>query len=62
MHETKKGNQYFFGVTAHIAGAESGLVHCVHGDVTNVAYVTRLAELLLGEENVVYTDAGYTGV
>lgn len=32
MHQTKKGNQYVFGMKAHIgADAESGLVHHVHG-------------------------------
>ncbi len=63
MHQTKKGNQYFFGMKAHIgAGAESGLVHHVHGTAANVADVTQVAELLHGEENAVYADAGYTGV
>jgi len=48
---------------AHIgADAESGLVHHVHGTAANVADVTQVAELLHGEENAVYADAGYTGV
>jgi IS5 family transposase len=47
---------------AHIgADAESGLVHHVHGTAANVADVTQVAELLHGEENAVYADAGYTG-
>ncbi len=63
MHQTKKGNQYYFGMKAHIgADVESGLVHHVHGTAANVADVTQVAELLHGEENVVYADAGYTGV
>ncbi len=63
MHQTKKGNQYYFGMKAHIgADAESGLVHHVHGTAANVADVTQVAELLHGEENAVYADAGYTGV
>ncbi|KPY87788.1 Transposase [Pseudomonas syringae pv. tomato] len=63
MHQTKKGNQYFFGMKAHIgADAESGLVHHVHGTAANVADVTQVAELLHGEESAVYADAGYTGV
>ncbi len=42
MHQTKKGNQYFFGMKAHIgADAESGLVHHVHGTAANVADVRR---------------------
>lgn len=63
MHQTKKGNQYFFGIKAHIgADAESGLMHHVHGTAANVAGVTEVALLLHGAENVVCADAGYTGV
>lgn len=59
----KKGNQYYFGMKAHIgADAESGLVHHVHGTAANVADVTEVAQLLHGAENVVCADAGYTGV
>jgi IS5 family transposase len=54
MDQTKKGNQYFFGMKAHIgADAESGLVHHVHGTAANLADVTQVAELLHGEENAV---------
>jgi len=38
------------------------LVHHVHGTAADVADVTQVAELLHGEENAVYADAGYTGV
>ncbi len=63
MHQTKKGNQYYIGMKAHIgADAESGLVHHVHGTAANVADVTEVAHLLHGAENVVCADAGYTGV
>lgn len=63
MHQTKKGNQYYFGMKAHIGvDVASGLVHHVHGTSANVADVTQVAELLHGEENAVYADAGYTGV
>jgi IS5 family transposase len=63
MYQTKKGNQYFFGIKAHIgADAESGLVHQVHGAAANDADVTQVAELLHSEENAVYADARYTGV
>jgi IS5 family transposase len=48
---------------AHIgADVESGLANHVHGTAANVADVTQVAELLHGEENAVYADAGYTGV
>ncbi|HGP1322478.1 TPA: IS5 family transposase [Pseudomonas aeruginosa] len=63
MHRPKKGNQYYFGMKAHIgADAESGLVHSVVGTAANVADVTQVDKLLHGEENMVGADAGYTGV
>lgn len=63
MHQTKKGNQYFFGMKAHIgADAASGLVHSVAGTAANVADVSQVDRLLHGEENVVCADAGYTSV
>lgn len=63
MHQTKKGNQYYFGMKAHIgADSESGLVHSVVGTAANVADVTQVDKLLHGEENLVSGDAGYTGV
>ncbi|MCM8627220.1 IS5 family transposase [Accumulibacter sp.] len=63
MHQTKKGNQWHFGMKAHIGvDAESGLVHTVVGTAANVADVTQTAEVLHGEEKSVYLDAGYTGV
>ncbi|MFI8689639.1 IS5-like element ISPst5 family transposase [Stutzerimonas kunmingensis] len=63
MHQTKKGNQYYFGMKAHIgADTESGLVHSVVGTAANVADVTQVDKLLHGKENMVGADAGYTGV
>ena len=63
MHQAKKGNQWYFGMKAHIgADAESGLVLSVVGTAANVADVTQVDQLLHGEENVVFADAGYTGV
>lgn len=62
MHQTKKGNQYYFGMKAHIGvDAESGLVHTVVTTPANEADVTVADELLHGKEEVVYADAGYTG-
>ncbi|GAB3383141.1 IS5 family transposase [Azotobacter armeniacus] len=63
MHSTKKGNQYYFGMKAHIGvDAESGLVHHVVGTAANVADVTQVDRLLHGEENTVGADAAYVGV
>ena len=62
MHQTKKGNQWFFGMKAHIGvDAASGLVHTVVTTSANVADVTQVPALLHGAEAVVHADAGYTG-
>jgi IS5 family transposase len=63
MHSTKKGNQYYFGMKAHIGvDMDSGLVHHVSSTSAEVADVTHVVPLLHGEEEVVLGDAGYTGV
>jgi len=63
MHQTKKGNQWHFGMKAHIgADADSGLVHSLSCTAANVADVGETANLLHGEEEVVFADAGYVGV
>ena len=63
MHQTKKGNQWHFGMKAHIGvDAESGLVHTVVGTAANVHDVTQAHALLHGEEKTVHGDAGYVGV
>jgi IS5 family transposase len=63
MHQTKKGNQWYFGMKAHIgADRDSKLVHTVVVTAANVADVTKTSELLHGQEKQVHADAGYTGV
>ena len=63
MHQTKKGNQWHFGMKAHIgADRDSKLVHTVVVTAANVADITKTSELLHGEEKQVHGDAGYTGV
>ena len=61
MHQTKKGEQWYFGMKAHGADADSVLVHTVSTTAANVADVTVVDDLLHGKETVVYADAGYTG-
>jgi IS5 family transposase len=62
MHQTKKGNQWYFGMKAHIGvDVESGLVHTVRTTAANEADVVQVGELLHGEETIVHADAGYTG-
>ena len=63
MHQTKKGNQWHFGMKAHIGvDADSGLVHTVVGTAANVNDVTQASKLVHGEETDVFADAGYRGV
>ena len=62
MHQTRKGNQWYFGMKAHIGvDAESGLVHTVLGTAANVNDVTQGHGLLHGAEAIVFADAGYQG-
>jgi IS5 family transposase len=63
MHQTRKGNQWYFGMKAHIgADRDSKLVHTMVATAANVADITKAAELLHGEETQVHADAGYIGV
>jgi IS5 family transposase len=63
MHQTKKANQWYFGMKAHIGvDAHSGLVHSVVGTAANVNDVTQAGALLHGQEDVAFGDAGYQGV
>ena len=62
MHQTKKGNQWHFGMKAHIGvDAESGLVHTVKGTAANVNDVVEANSLLHGQETDAFGDAGYQG-
>ena len=62
MHQTKKGNQWYFGMKAHIGvDADSGLVHTVRGTSANVNDVVEANSLLHGKEVDGYGDAGYQG-
>ena len=62
MHQSKKGNQWYFGMKAHIGvDADSGLVHTVRGTAGNVNDVIEANALLHGQEASAYGDAGYQG-
>lgn len=62
MHQAKKGNQWFFGMKAHIGvDADSGLVHTVTTTAANEADVEQVADLLHGKEEQVWADSGYRG-
>ncbi len=63
MHSSKKGNQWYFGMKAHIgADAQSALVHTVRGTSGHVSDITEANALLHGEESLAFGDAGYQGV
>jgi transposase, IS5 family len=63
MHQAKKGNNWYFGMKAHIGvDMVSGLVHSVATTPANVADVTMAGALLHGDEQAAFGDAGYQGV
>jgi len=62
MRQTRKGQQWYFGMKAHIGvDVESGHVHTVTTTPANVGDVTEVDKLLHGQEKTVYADAGYQG-
>jgi IS5 family transposase len=62
MHQAHKGNQWYFGMKAHIGVDEfSGLVYHVKCTAANVCDVTVTHELLHGKDACVFGDSGYTG-
>jgi IS5 family transposase len=63
MHQTKKGNDWYFGMKAHIGvDAQSGLVHSLLTTAAHESDVVHAHRLLHGEESDVFGDSGYQGV
>lgn len=63
MRQTKKGNQWYFGMKAHIgADAGTGYVHSVTVTGANVHDLDEVVNLVRDDDEVAYTDAGYQGV
>lgn len=63
MHQTRKGNQWYFGMKAHVGvDAGTGYVHTVTATAANVHDLDEIAHLVRGDDQVVYADAGYQGV
>ena len=63
MHQTKKGNEWYFGMKAHIGtDRDSGMVHTVISTAANVSDISQAVGLLHGSETQVHADAGYVGV
>ncbi len=62
MHQTKKGNQWYFGMKAHIGvDAKSGLTHSLVTTPANEHDLNQVGNLLHGKEQLVLADAGYQG-
>lgn len=63
MHQTKKGNQWHFGMKAHIGGdRQGGPVRTVVSTAANVSDISQAAVLLHGSETQVDADAGCAGI
>jgi IS5 family transposase len=63
MHQSKKGNQWYFGMKAHIGvSADSGLVQSVRGTSGNVNDVVEANSLLHGQETDAFGNACYQEV
>jgi len=62
MHQTKKGNQWYFGMKAHIGvDSRTKLIHSVAATAANVHDSQLLPDLLHGEETRVWGDSAYSG-
>ena len=62
MHQTKKGNEWYFGMKVHAGvDAGSGYVHTITGTSANMHDVTETANLIREDDEVVYGDSGYLG-
>jgi len=63
MHQTRKGQQWYFGMKMHIGVDDvHGLIHSIDTTAANVSDISQTDKLLHGEEQRVWGDAGYTGV
>ena len=59
MTQTRKGNQWYFGMKVHIGADRRGIVHTVVTTTAKAADLTELPRLLHGEESQVHGDRGY---
>jgi IS5 family transposase len=62
MHQSKKGNQWYFGMKAHVGvDSKTKIIHTAVATAANVADSTVLPDLLHGEETRVWGDQAYKG-
>ncbi len=63
MHQTRKGNEWHFGMKMHIGVDETfGVIHSMETTAANAHDISQTEQLLHGEESTCYGDAGYLGV
>ena len=63
MHQTKKGNQWYFGMKVHSGvDAGSGYVHTITGTSANVHDVSEAEKLIRKDDEVMYGDSGYLNI
>lgn len=63
MHQTKKGNEWKFGMKCNIGvDAGSGLVHSITATSANVHDITQAHKLIRKDDKVVYGDSGFLGI
>ena len=63
MHQTKKGNQWHFGMKTHVGvDAGTGYIHSVTVTSANEHDITEAHNLIREDDEVVYGDSGYTGI
>lgn len=62
MHQVRKGQQWYFGMKAHVGvDSETKLIHSVAATAANVADNRKLPDLLHGNETAVWGDQAYQG-
>jgi IS5 family transposase len=59
MRQTKKGNQWYFGMKIHIGTDPRGLVHSLCTTDAAAADISQVDELLHGTERTLYGDRAY---
>lgn len=59
MKQTRKGNNWHFGMKLHVGTDRRGIVHTVTATHAATADITQLNELLHGDEREIYGDQAY---
>ena len=63
MHQTRKGNEWHFGMKMHIGVDDAlGVIHSIETTAANAHDITQTTRLLNGSERRVWGDAGYLGI